>query len=168
MSSLSLSKAPDTDRPQWAVRFLMSLGWSFPQACAIVAQGMWESGGNHQNNILTRALGDGGTAHGGWQWRGDRYLGLLAFAEARGQSSADLRAQLLYVDHELRTSERRAGSLLRKATNVDEASAAVISYLRPAGFSWETPRNGHAFYFRLRLAQSLYDELIASVDSRPV
>jgi hypothetical protein len=134
------------------------LGWEKHQAAAIVGHAMWESGGAKYGDIITTALGDGGTAHGGWQWRGERYVGkngLLPFAYSCGRSSADLEVQILFVNHELSTSERKAAALLRGSIDVTEATAAFMCFLRPAGFTWENPRLGHAFEQRLKLAQSL-------------
>ncbi len=147
--------------------FLEALGWKRHQAAAIVAQGMWESGGNHQNDILTTALGDAGTAHGGWQWRGDRYIGpngLLHFAYTKcpGQSSAFLDVQLKFIDWELtKGPERRVGVLLRAAETVEQATKAFIQYLRPAYLGpkdttlREHPELGHGYEKRLKLAQEL-------------
>jgi hypothetical protein len=148
----------DLSQPGPAMAFLEQYGWKRHQAAAIVAQGIWESGG--KTRIATTALGDGGTAHGGWQWRGDRYIGrngLYAFAYKYypGHSTADPQVQLAYVDWELRNTERRAGNLLMASTNVEEATKAMISYLRPVHFTWEAPEKGHGYARRLELAQGL-------------
>ncbi len=163
---------PEKGRPQWAMAFLEALGWKRHQAAAIVAQGIWESGGPKKGgpsewDIITTALGDAGTAHGGWQWRGDRYIGpngLLHFAYTKcpGQSSAFLDVQLKFVDWELtKGNERRVGVLLRAAETVEQATKAFIQYLRPAylGPSGTTlrehPELGHGYEKRLKLAHGL-------------
>jgi hypothetical protein len=153
---------PRPGRALAAARYMQKLGWSDIQSAVIVAQGIWESGGNRIMDIITTALGDGGTAHGGWQWRLDRYVGrngLLPHAFSLGRSSADLEVQLLFVDKELRTTERRAGDLLRKAKTVEEATDAFICYLRPAGTKWEAPREGHGWNSRLALAKKLLEQM---------
>lgn len=152
-----LTKYPRRNRPQWAIAYLEYLGWAKHQAAAIVAHGMWESGGHKTNDIITTALGGEGS-HGAWQWRGGRYigkLGLLSFAHGYGRSSTDLELQLLFVDKELNTTEKRAGSLLRESKTLEEAVEAVMCYLRPKGFTWDNPRAGHAFEERLTIAEGL-------------
>lgn len=153
----------DLHLPGPAMAFLQGLGWGRLQAAAIVANGMWESGGNAKNPpcIHTTALGDGGTAHGGWQWRGDRYIGkrgLLSFALTKmpGRSSADPEVQLRFVDFELKESEVRAGDMLLEAKSLEQATEAMLAYLRPAGFTWEKPSGGHGYEKRLKLAQGLF------------
>lgn len=149
---------PAPGRAKAAVAYMQKLGWSKLAAAAIIGQGIWESGGNRIGDIITTALGDGKTAHGGWQWRNERYVGkhgLLMFAANRGRSSADLEIQLQFVDHELKTTERRSGELLKVATTPEEATDAMIGYLRPAGFKWEKPRGGHAWNSRLVLTNTL-------------
>lgn len=143
-----------------AMKLFQDLGWAKHQAAALVAQGMWESGGHGTNVIRTTALGDGGTAHGGWQWRGDRYIGprgLLGYAmnHMPGRSSAEGEVQIHFVNWELNNTEKRAGNLLKQAKTVQEASEAVIGYLRPAGYTRDNPRGGHAFAKRLALAEKL-------------
>jgi hypothetical protein len=152
-----LTKYPKTNRPQWAMAYMEHIGWSRHQAAAIIAHGMWESGGHKTNDIITTALGGEGS-HGAWQWRKERYvgkLGLLSFALSCGRSSADLEVQLLFVDKELNSTEGRAGRLLKEAKTLEEAVEAVMAYLRPRGFTWENPRAGHAFEQRLEIARGL-------------
>ena len=144
--------------------FFEDQGWEKHQAAAIVAQGMWESGGNHSDQIITTAHGDKDekqSAHGGWQWRGDRYSGpqgLLSFTltHCPGHSSAEPIVQYRFVQWELAEGpEKRAGRLLRAAQGVEEATKAFIGYLRPRGFTWDAPELGHGYEKRLELAQSL-------------
>jgi peptidoglycan L-alanyl-D-glutamate endopeptidase CwlK len=147
----------DLSRPQAAVAFLEGMGWEKHQAAALVANGVWESGG--RDHIHTTALGDGGTAHGGFQWRGDRYSGpngLLSFTltHCPGHSSSEPFVQLRYAHWELTEgNEKRAGRLLKEAKTLEEANKAAISYLRPVHFTWEAPEKGHGFQRRLAIAQ---------------
>lgn len=155
--TVDFTRIPRTNRPRWAMAYLQHLGWARHQAAAIVAHGMWESGGNKTNDIITTALGGEGS-HGAWQWRGERYngrLGLLSFAYSCGRSSTDLEVQLLFVDRELNTTESRAGNLLKKSKTLEEAVGAVMGYLRPRGFTWDNPRAGHGFEQRLKIARGL-------------
>jgi peptidoglycan L-alanyl-D-glutamate endopeptidase CwlK len=148
----------DLGRPQAAIAFLEQYGWKRHQAVAIVANGIWESGG--KTYIKTTALGDGGTAHGGFQWRGDRYIGrngLYAFTYRSypGHSTAEPQVQLAFVDWELRNTEKRAGRLLMEAETLEDAVKAAISYLRPVHFTWEEPEKGHGYARRLEIAKGL-------------
>jgi peptidoglycan hydrolase-like protein with peptidoglycan-binding domain len=118
--------------PQHAIEYFESLGWSRLAAVALTANLMWESGGNAKGTIITTAIGDAGKSHGAGQWNGSRYVALLEFAENKGKSSADLETQLAFVDFEMRTTERRAGTALRTAATIEEAVAAAITYWRPS------------------------------------
>ncbi len=165
------SQARDLSRPEQAMSFLESYGWKRHQAAAIVGQGIWESGG--KDHIHTTALGDNGTAHGGYQWRGDRYIGrdgLLAYTRRTfpGRSSTDPEVQLSFVNWELTEgNEKRAGRLLKAATNVEEATEAFIGYLRPVHFKWDNPRAGHGFARRLEHAQKLINEIPIHLEDTP-
>jgi peptidoglycan L-alanyl-D-glutamate endopeptidase CwlK len=149
-------------RPEAAMTFLEGMGWEKHQAAALVANGVWESGG--KDHLETRALGDKDkdghfSAHGAYQWRGDRYSGpngLLSFTLTRcpGHSSSEPWVQLRFAHHELTEgNEKRAGRLLKEAKTLEEATKAAISYLRPVGFTWEAPEKGHGFQRRLEIAQ---------------
>jgi hypothetical protein len=152
----------DLAQPQAAVSFLESLGWEKHQAAAIVANGVWESGG--KDRLATTALGDKDkdgrfTAHGAYQWRGDRYSGpngLLSFTltHCPGHSSSEPWVQLKFVHHELTEGqERRAGRLIKEAQTLEDAVKGAISFLRPVHFTWEAPEKGHGFQRRLEIAQ---------------
>jgi peptidoglycan L-alanyl-D-glutamate endopeptidase CwlK len=158
LSSGYNSSSDNLALPGAAIGFLEQYGWKRHQAVALVANGIWESGG--KTYIKTNALGDGGTAHGGFQWRGDRYIGrngLFAFAYKYypGHSTVEPQVQLAYVDWELRHTERRAGNLLKEAETLEEAVKAAISYLRPVHFTWEEPEKGHGYARRLEIAKGL-------------
>jgi peptidoglycan L-alanyl-D-glutamate endopeptidase CwlK len=155
--NVNLSPKQDLSRPQAALAFLESFGWQKHQAAALVANGVWESGG--KTFLETKALGDKGTAHGAFQWRGDRYSGpngLLSFAMTHtpGHSSSEPWVQLKYLHWELTEgNEKRAGRLLKEAKTLEEATKAAISYLRPVHFTWEAPEKGHGFQRRLEIGQ---------------
>jgi peptidoglycan L-alanyl-D-glutamate endopeptidase CwlK len=147
----------DLSRPEAAVAFLEGLGWEKHQAAALVANGVWESGG--RTFLETKALGDKGTAHGAFQWRGDRYSGphgLLSYTMTHcpGHSSSEPFVQLRFANHELTEgNEKKAGRLLKEAKTLEEATKAAISFLRPVHFTWEAPEKGHGFQRRLEIAQ---------------
>jgi hypothetical protein len=147
----------DLSRPQAAVAFLEALGWEKHQAAAIVANGVWESGG--KDHLETKALGDQGTAHGAFQWRKDRYSGpngLLSFTltHCPGHSSSEPWVQLKYAHWELTEgNEKRAGNMIKEAKTLEDAVKGAISFLRPVHFTWEAPEKGHGFQRRLEIAQ---------------
>lgn len=132
-----------------ARNYFIDQGYSPAQAAGIVGNLIQESG------LRTTPVGDNGTAFGVAQWRGDRYTGLQNFARERGLNFNDLNTQLAYVNHELNTTESRAGNLLRNAQNVRDATAAMISYERPQGWSWDNPVAGHGWNNRLSHATRL-------------
>jgi hypothetical protein len=130
---------PVRNAPQWAIALYESLGWSHIQAVALTANLMWESGGNRFNTIHFDAHGDRdrdgiARSHGAGQWneKAGRYKLLTDFATRRGKEWKDPETQLLFLDHELHTTERRAGVLLRAAQNIEEAIAACIQVWRPS------------------------------------
>jgi peptidoglycan L-alanyl-D-glutamate endopeptidase CwlK len=147
----------DLSRPEAAVSFLENLGWEKHQAAAIVANGVWESGG--KDHLETKALGDQGTAHGAFQWRNDRYSGpngLLSFTltHCPGHSSSEPWVQLKYAHWELTEgNEKRAGNMIKEAKTLEEAVKGAIAFLRPVHFTWEAPEKGHGFKRRLEIAQ---------------
>lgn len=157
--------------PQWAAAYLQNLGYKKHQAAAIVGHGMWESGGNRTGDIITTALGDKGSAHGGWQWARERWngsKGLMWFAKGRATSTTDGVTQLNFIDFELKNTERRAGRLLAESTNLEEASEAMMAYLRPRGTTRENPRAGHAFQRRLELTRKVFNDLHNTEGGYPV
>jgi len=118
-------------------------------AAAIAGHGMQES------NFNLKAVGDNGTAHGAFQWRGDRLANLKRFAARSGRSWQQLDAQLDFVVHELGTTESYAGKALRNSGNLQDAVAAFMHFERPAGYSRANPAGGHGFKNRLAFAQGL-------------
>jgi peptidoglycan hydrolase-like protein with peptidoglycan-binding domain len=129
---------PVRNAPQWAIALYESLGWSHIQAVALTANLIWESGGNRHTPMTIKfdAVGDAGHSHGAGQWNDmpnvQRFQGLQAFATRRGRSWGDAETQLLWLDTELATTERRAGALLRAATTIEDAIAACIKIWRPS------------------------------------
>lgn len=122
--------------PQEAIKLYETLGWSHIQAVALTANLMWESSGNTRSppTILFDISGDRGKSHGAGQWNetAGRFKLLTDFATRRGKDWKDPETQLLFLDHELHTTERRAGVLLRACQNIEEAVAACIKIWRPS------------------------------------
>lgn len=129
-------------------------GFSDNQAAGIVGNLMAESSFN--TNARNKGDGrDGSDSIGVGQWNGDRARGLHSFAAKRGTDVSDLDTQLDYYVHELNGSEKRAGDMIRNATDVNAATTGAIAYERPAGFSWDNPTNGHNYALRLSYANQL-------------
>lgn len=135
------------ERAQAAMRYFESQGWSKEQAAGIVANLIYESGG--QLNHRQQQFG-GGPGFGLAQWEGPRQ------ADFKRVMGVDIREstfeqQLAFVQWELTNTESRAGNALRGATTA--ADAANI-FLR----QFERPRNPDASQAeRTRLANKLFN-----------
>lgn len=97
----------------------------------------------------TGIRGDRGTAFGVAQWRGIRFRALKRFAKKSGRTWKDLHAQLDFIAHELRTSEKYAGRALKSASSLETATVAFMRYERPQGYTHTNPRGGNAWAKRL-------------------
>ena len=151
------------ERPLYAKKVLMDLGWKDYQAAAMVGNFMQES----YSDLRTNVWGDQKTAFGIAQWRDnyDRKTGahspgrltdLLQFASDRKKPIDDLDTQVRFADWELRKgSERGTGKLLAATKNIDEALEVAIGYERPAGWKRDNPRAGHGWSRREAFAKSL-------------
>lgn len=151
------------DRPLYAKKVLMDLGWKDYQAAAMVGQFMQES----YADLRTNVWGDNKTAFGVGQWRDyydkttgvhspGRLTDLLQFANDRKKPIDDLDTQIRFADWELRKgSEKAVGKRLAAAKNIDEALEAAIGYERPAGYKIDNPRAGHGWANREKFAKGL-------------
>lgn len=151
------------DRPLYAKKVLMDLGWKDYQAAAMVGQFMQES----YADLRTNVWGDQKTAYGIGQWRDHydkktgahspgRLTDLAKFAADLGKPIGDLDTQVRFADWELRKgSERGTGKKLAAAKNIDEALEVAIGYERPAHYTPQNPRAGHGWANREAFAKSL-------------
>lgn len=139
--------------------FFEAQGWSPHQAAAIVGNLIQES------SLRTDAANpkDPGTSVGIGQWNGSRKQALFAFARSKGKDWRDLNTQLSFVQHELQTSEAGAGNALKNASNVESATAAMIGYERPEGWTPGNPRGGNGWKARLGYAQGVLGGGVGSV-----
>ena len=129
-------------------------GFSPHAAAALAGHALAESHGN--TNARNAGDGaDGSDSIGIFQWNSSRAAGLKAFAAARGRPISDLDVQVDYATQELRTTEAARGDALSASTSVRSASRAVISYLRPAGWSEGNPEAGHNWQGRLDTAERI-------------
>jgi hypothetical protein len=125
--------------PKDAVDYYKSLGWTHMQSVALVANLMFESGGNRHDTIYFDAHGDRdkdgiSRSHGAGQWneRAGRYDGLLEYARGMGLPWDNPRVQLGFLQRELVTTEKRAAAKLREAATLEEAVNAAIGIWRPS------------------------------------
>jgi hypothetical protein len=131
----------DVYDPKDAVKLYKTLGWSDLAAYALVANLMWESGCNTKKpqTILFEAKGDKDKygnyqsfGAGQWNKKAGRFDLLHSFATKRGKTWQDPETQLLFLDHELHTTERKAGVLLRAAQDIETAVQSSILIWRPS------------------------------------
>lgn len=130
------ARAMEAKHRAQAMAYFTSHGWTPQQAAGIVANLTAESG------LRTNASGDNGQAYGIAQWHKDRQRAFERFTGHSIQGST-LAEQLAFVNHELQTSEKRAGIWLKRAGNAYAAGSLVsLMYERPAGGQVEAERRG--------------------------
>lgn len=128
-----------------AVELLMANGLTRVQAAGVVGNLQRESypslksevAGDYMiNGKPVRSTTPGATpsAFGIGQWRNERKAALDKFAASRGVTWTDREAQVLFVLHELKTTETLAGLWLPQAKTVEQATAAMVCYERPKGY----------------------------------
>ena len=135
-----------------AIAYFTSKGWTKEQAAGIVGNLHYESNGLDPN-----AVGDSGQAYGLGQWHIDRQLNFQRIfgKSIKGSSAQD---QLAFVQWELSNTEQYAGTVLKKATTVADATKAFMSlFERPANSSSLTDRIKAANNALVGGAQSVAD-----------
>lgn len=95
---------------------LLAKGYSPAGAAAILGNLEIESGFN------PHSTGDGGTAHGIAQWRGDRWTNLKAFAKKSGRSEWDVGAEVDFLVKELGSYKGLNKMLLDPKTDAGKAA----------------------------------------------
>lgn len=128
---------------QRAYQFYIGRGYSPPQAAALAGNAMAESSGS------TSVVGDKGKALGLFQWHPDRQANLNRFATSQGLDPRAEETQLAFKDWELRNTEASAGRKLFAAQTPEEANAAVLSSLRPSGYTAQDPTKSMDYGKRL-------------------
>lgn len=78
------------------------------------------------------AIGDGGAAHGLFQWN-DRAPALKAFAQSAGRDWRDPEVQLDFVIHELRTTEGNAWKKISQSRTAEQAAQLISQYYERPG-----------------------------------
>jgi hypothetical protein len=102
---------------------LKKRGWSDVQIAAIIGSFMQESSLDPSKHQI------GGNGLGLAQWD-DRRNALLAYARSKNRPWDDYDLQLDFMDHELATTEKTANRMLKAATTLPEAMAAMKKYER--------------------------------------
>jgi hypothetical protein len=147
-SSPSMAPAGQPDaRERQAFEFFTSKGYSPHAAAGITGNLLAES------RLDPAALGDSGSSLGIAQWNGPRRQALAQYAQANGGDPNDFHTQLAFVDHELRTTERRAGTALSAATDPASAATAFVGFERPSGWSAQNPSGALGYGRRVGEAQ---------------
>lgn len=123
-----------TARMKDAMVYLMQKGWSQAAAAGVVGNLVSES------NMNPNAIGDNGNAFGLAQWN-DRGPAMKRFLAERGKAWNDFYGQLDFIDHELRSTEGKAGSRLMMARDAKSAAEITMNdYERPA--MWARAKTG--------------------------
>jgi len=138
-----------TDFIRRAFEFYRQMGYQPHQAAALAGNAAWESNGR------TDIRGDGGKALGLFQWHPDRQDNLNKFATQYGLDPKSEATQLQFADWELKNTESAAGNKLLAANDLKTANDAVLSYLRPSGFTPDNPMGGHGYVGRFNNAAGL-------------
>lgn len=102
--------------PRFIYQQLLAKGYSPAGAAAILGNLEIESGFN------PHSTGDGGTAHGIAQWRGDRWANLKAFAKKSGRSEWDVGAEVDFLVKELSSYKGLNKMLLDPKTDAGKAA----------------------------------------------
>lgn len=144
----------------FAYSYLKSKGYTDAAVSGILGNLTAESG----QGLNTRAVHDNGTGLGIAGWRDPqpgkgRKTNLLNFARERRQDVYDLKTQLDFLDHELKTVESGVYSRLMKASTPEAAALAFISFERPQGWTSQNPAGGHNWSGRRANALNLYNSL---------
>lgn len=139
------------DRARAAFQHLLARGYSPTAAAGIVGNLVQES-----SVLPNGARGDGGTAFGLAQWRGDRQTALRNFAASRGLDVNSTPTQLDFLDEELRTKYGKGYQAVINAPNAQEAAGAfALHYERPKGAETGDYRNIHGIQNRIEWANRL-------------
>jgi hypothetical protein len=155
----SVPSLPPQDNPSHGMARLQSVhGWPKRDAAAFIGRAQQESFPEIRTGVEGDKSESTGSAHGAWQWRMDREAAEKKFAADRGKPWTDWDTQIDFMVHELATSEKRAGAMLKAATTLEQSCEAAMAYCRPAGFSWDNPRAGHGWSNTLKNASTLFNK----------
>ncbi|PZO64606.1 MAG: hypothetical protein DI498_11000 [Paracoccus denitrificans] len=147
-ATANMNSAPFTDKNGVAAQiwnFFSGKGLASHQVAAILGHANAESGFN------PGAVGDGGNAHGLFQWN-DRRHKLFSHIGGR-QNIGDVQKQLEFMWHEFMTTESGAYSRLKAAPDVRSATWAMQGFERPSGYKANAMGSGMHWDKRLAGAE---------------
>jgi len=125
-------------------RYLIKKGYSPSQASGIAGNIYVESG------YKTGALGDGGTSYGLCQWHKTRWERLVKFCEEKDLDSSSVEGQLIYLDWELKTREKKARKELMKTTTPYDSAYTFAKYFeRPSKINPKRMRKAEEVFQKL-------------------
>lgn len=143
----------------YAFDYFLQKGYTPQAAAAAVGAFQQESG----MDLDPLAVHDNGTGMGIAGWRDEepgkgRKTNLLNWAEGQGLDPNDIDTQLGFFDYEITEGdERDAGDLLRNASTLEDAAAAMVHYERPQGYDRNDVTLANGYDNRLANAQSLLE-----------
>ncbi len=149
----------------YGMNYLISRGMTPEDAAAAMGNAKWESNLDPTNNT-----GDGGKAHGLFQWN-DRSKKLKEFAAARGKPWTDKDTQYEFMLHEWNGSESSARDRVMGAQTVEEKSGMFgLTFERPEGATGRNIRSGnymaiHGAKNRMEHSRRIYDGYKASANA---
>jgi hypothetical protein len=147
-------KGYDNPQARETYEYALSQGLTPVQAAAYTGAKLAES--RFDPNARNPGDGrDGTDSIGTFQWNSGRAQALKQFAAQQGKSWNDPAVQRAFSFAELNGSERAAGQALRNAKTPEEATAAMLSYLRPGGWTSSNPLGAHSAPARLRNTQGI-------------
>ncbi|HYC66521.1 MAG TPA: phage tail tip lysozyme, partial [Reyranellaceae bacterium] len=141
----------DMAKAQAKIEYLTKTHGLSPVAAQGVVGNLFQESGFNPN-----AVHDSGTGYGLAGWRLDRRDNLMKFAQMQGKPPSDPNLQLDFLVHEMKSGDmqaQRAYALLQQAKTPQEASAAMMHFFRPAGYTPSNPQGGHAFNQRAQYSQ---------------
>lgn len=106
------------------------------------------------------AVGDGGTAFGLAQWRGDRHEKLKKYAASRGSPWQDTQVQAEFSLIELEQDYPKYYRKLMAAETVEDAVQAVLGFERPKGYTDSDPTQSKHYGRRVKAAYQSMGENI--------
>lgn len=94
-----------------------------------------------ESSFNPAAIGDGGSSGGLFQWHGDRFKALKAYAQSQGKPWQDQDVQLDFlVNEELPGSQAGAWAKIQQAEDVPSAAVAVLNHFEIPAERYRTAR----------------------------
>ena len=151
---------------------LESLDWENHQAAAMLAQAIVETNMDPEASVytidkqVTAKENPNSKLHsfGIMKWSGGRLDNLNKFVDRWNHDNKtnlkinDKELQIRFVDWELRNSEKPVYKKLKESDNIMDSLRAAIGYIRPIGWSEESPENGAGWANRVNAAYKLMND----------